>query len=197
MRDCFGNARLVALPGGYGLEAPGLHKPLILRFGGDTPDLSSIAGKIVTYNGHLPTISGNLEEATIEVAELQIADQEISCTPIWAVVIGNLGKAPEANPKGDRVGASIAYADNAWLRLAAYTYFSCTDKFKELEAGKRILVYGCLESYEYKDSDRLQLAIQSFGLVGASNATRKPTVLYSSPSPTTGEDVTVDAFTAA
>ena len=197
MRDCFGTGRLVALPTGYGIEAPGLHRPLALQFDGTVPDLSSTAGRVVTYSGFLPIINGNLEELSLQVSELQVAEETIAPGSAWCVVIGNLGKAPELNPKGDRVGASIAYADNAWLRLTAYPYFSCTDKFKELEAGKRVIVYGALESYTYKDSDRLQLCVQGFGLLSSGGASRKPSVLYSSPNPSHGAVIDTDAFTAA
>lgn len=198
MRDCFGNGTLVALPGGYGITATGLHKPLALVFDdGATPDLSSVVDKPITFVGALPLISGNLEELSLHVVELQVAADDAVITPVFAVVAGNLGKAPELNPKGDRVGASIAYADGAWLRLAAYPYYSCTDKLKEQEAGRAIVVYGTIETYEYKDSDRLQLAVYGFGITGGASTARKPTVLYSKASPSAGAALPTDAFTAA
>lgn len=196
IRDCFGNGLLVATSGGYGIEAVGLHKPLQLTFADDTPDLSSSCGQVITYSGLLPLIKGNLEELSIQAVDIQLSDDP-AITKVWAVVTGNLGKAPEVNPKGDRVGASIAYADNAWLRLTAYAYFSCTDKFKELDAGKRVIVYGALESYTYRDSDRLQLCVQGFGLLSSAGGSRKPSVLYSSPNPSHGEVIDTDAITAA
>lgn len=210
MRDCFGTGRLVSLDGaGYGIEALGLHKPLILTFPHDqpTPDLSHVAGKAILYSGSLPVLgaygglvgqdSRNLERLTLTPIELQAFDDDAPITPCIGVVLGNLGKAPEVNPKGDRVGASLAYADNSWLRLAAYPYYSCTDKLKELEAGKRIVVYGQMESYEYKDADRLQLAVQGFGSIAGTGGARKPTVLYSSPSSSHGEIEVADAFSDA
>lgn len=194
MRDCFGNGRLVATAGGYGIEAVGLHKPMQLTFADSTPDLSSSCGQVITYSGLLPLIKGNLEELSIQPVDLHLSEDP-AITKVWCAIAGNLGKAPEVNPKGDRVGASIAYADGAWLRIAGYPYFACTDKLKEMEQGRQLVVYGAMESYEYKDSDRLQLAVQGFNCIGA-KATRQPTVLFSQASDSHGAELQ-DAFTAA
>ena len=203
MRDCFGDGRVVSLSGGgYGIEALGLHKPLTLlpSMQGVAIDLSSFEGKILSYVGVLEVVDGNLEDLRLHVAELQEPDAALGLpvSPVWTVISGNLGRAPEVNPKGDRVSASIAYASGSWLRLTAYPYYACSDKLKELESGTSITVYGAMETYEYKEKDRLQLAVRGFAQNGNSTGgAKKPTVIFSEASPTLGATLPPDAFTAA
>ncbi len=201
MRDCFGDGRVVQLPsGGYGIEALGIHKPLTLAFeAGAEVDLSTQLGQVLTFVGQLQIVQGNQEDLALDLTELQVGDPAAQISPVWAVFAGNLGKAPEVNPKGDRVGASLAYANGSWLRLAAYPYFASTDQLKNLDGGKSIVAYGTMETYEYKDKDRLQLAVRGFGLsASGGGSAKKPTVLYSR---TSGDAVSTlpadDAFTAA
>lgn len=164
IRDCFGNGRLVAIQDGYGIDATGLHKPLALTFADSTPDLSSCCGQVITYNGLLPLAKGDLEELSIQAENLTIADDTV-ISKVWCAVAGNLDDAPELNPQDNCFDAVIFYANNSKLRLSAYPYFSCTGKFKELEAGQRVTVYGALESYSYYGCDYLKLSVQGFYLL--------------------------------
>ncbi len=202
MRDCFGDGRVASLPdGGYGIEALGLHKPLRLlpSASGATVDLAPFAGKVLSFSGALEVVDGNLEDLRLQIAELHEPAAETPISPVWAVVWGNLGKAPEVNPKGDRVGASLAFASGSWLRLAAYPYYACADRLKQLEAGASITVYGAMETYEYKERDRLQLAVRGFTVNYTANAgAKKPTTIFSEASPSLAAQMPADdAFTAA
>ncbi len=202
MRDCFGDGRVAPLAdgSGYGIEALGLHKPLTLlpSASGATVDLAPFAGKVLSFCGALEVIEGNLEDLRIQLAELHEPAAETPISPAWAVVWGNLGKAPEVNPRGDRVSASIAYATGSWLRLAAYPYYACADRLKAMETGSSITVYGAMETYDYKDKCRLQLAVRGFTPNHLGGGAKKPTTIFSEASASHGDLMPADdAFTAA
>jgi hypothetical protein len=201
MRDCFGDGLVVqaADGNGFGIEALGLHKPLTLlpSASGATVDLAPFTGKILSFSGALELIDGNLEELRIQLAELHQPAADTPMSPVWAVVWGNLGKPPEVNPKGDRVGASLAYASGSWLRLAAYPYYACADRLKEMETGSSITVYGAMETYAYKEKDRLQLAVRGFTPNHLGGGAKKPTTIFSEASASHGAQMPTDAFTLA
>jgi hypothetical protein len=199
MRDCFGDGVVVAIDATtFGINAPGLHKPITLLPSPDgaMPDLTPFVGKVLSYTGILEVVAGNQEDLRLQIIELHEPAVDTAASPVWAVISGNLGKAPEVNPKGDRISASIAYADGAWLRIAAYPYYSCSDTLKQMEAGSAITAFGAMETYTYKDGDRLQLALRGFGQHDFGGS-RKPKVVFSAANPSAGSSMPTDAFTAA
>jgi hypothetical protein len=202
MREVFGDGRVIQLSAGvFGLEAPGLSTPatMLPSTGGVTvPDLTAHLGAVISYTGTLRSTGDNLEVIAIHCADLQIPPVELQPSPMWAVVSGNLGKTPEANPKGDRLTASLAYDKvgdaGSWLRLTAYTYFSISDLFSKLEAGTGIIAYGSLESYDYNGKPRAQLGLRGYQELPRNSAPKAPTSLMASRS---SSDTAPDAFTAA
>lgn len=203
MREVFGDGRIVTLKsGGFGIEAAGLRSPaqmLPSASGAPVPDLSAQVGKVINYTGLLRSGGDNLETLAFHYADLQLPNEdEPAISPMWAVVSGNLGKAPETNPKGDRLSASIAYDKigeaTSWLRISAYTYFSISDLFAGLEGGSGIVAYGALESYDYNGKPRVQLALRGLQLLVRSAAPKPPTVLGSSR---TEADIAPHAFDEA
>lgn len=203
MREVFGDGRVVQHPaGGFAIEAPGLHAPAQLLPGTDgtaVPDLSSLIGQVISYVGILESTGDNLEHARIHGADLQIPAEPIAApSPMWAIVSGNLGKAPEPNPKGDRLTASIAYDKKgeatSWLRLTSYAYFAISDLFRGLEAGTAIEAYGAMESYDYNGKPRLQLAIRGLQLLKSGGSVKTPTSLMAARS---AADIAPHAFDEA
>lgn len=190
MREVFGDGRLVAIGNvGFGLEAPGLKEPALLlpaTNGAPVPDLSAQVGTVISYVGVLAAPTGDLKAAALHCVDLQIPNEEAAPSPMWAVVSGNLGKAPELNPKGDRYTASLAYAkqgdETSWLRITAYSYYSIADLFAGLEAGTGVIVYGAVESYDYNDKPRVQLAMRGLQLLKSSTAAKPPVSLMSARS---------------
>ena len=200
MREVFGDGRIVALKsGGFGIEATGLRTPAQMlpgTNGAPVPDLSQHVGMVIAYTGVLQSPGDNLETLAFHYADLQLPnDEQPAVSPMWAVVSGNLGKAPEANPKGDRLSASIAYDKigdaTSWLRVSAYTYFSISDLFAGLEGGAGLVAYGALESYDYNGKPRVQLALRGLQLLARSAAPKPPTVLGSARSES---DIAAHAF---
>lgn len=189
MREVFGDGRLVAHENGFAIEAPGLGTPaplLASTSGQPVPDLSAVVGQVISFTGVLQSTGENLEQLAIHCADLQIPSTETPVSPVWAVVSGNLGKAPEANPKRDRLTASIAYDKigdaTSWLRVTAYTYFSISDLFSKLEAGSGVICYGALESYDYNGKPRVQLSLRGYQELPRSNAPKPPISLMASRS---------------
>lgn len=184
MREVFGDGRLVSLPaGGFGLEAPGLKEPAQLLPATDgtaVPDLSAQVGSVISYVGVLSAPAGDLTGAALHCVDLQVPNGDTQPSPMWCVVSGNLGKAPELNPKGDRYTASLAYDkqgdDTSWLRITAYSYFSIADLFAGLEAGTALIAYGALETYDYNGKERAQLAVRGLQLLKSGSGAAKPPV---------------------
>lgn len=213
MREVFGDARLVTCPEGFGLEAPGLHRPALLipsTAGASVPDLTDHLNRVVSFVGALEAPGENAEALRVHANELHLApDASTDPSPslCWAVISGNLGRAGETdkaaawNPKKDRVTASLAYATadhgTSWLRISCYAHYASAALLADLPAGAGVICYGAMESYEYNGKPRLQLAIRSFQLRAASTSTRAtPITLMSSRS---SADIApqADAFTAA
>jgi hypothetical protein len=201
MREVFGDGRVVQAAGGIALEAPGLSSPALLlpsTAGMPVPDLTAHLGAVISYTGVLHSSGDNLEAVAIHCSDLQIPPVELQPSPMWAVISGNLGKAPETNPKGDRLTASLAYDKTgdatSWLRITAYTYFSISDLFSKLEAGAAIITYGSLESYDYNGKARAQLGLRGYQELPRHSAPKAPTSLMASRS---SSDTAPDAFTAA
>ena len=172
MREVFGDGRLVKVDSGFAIEAVGLHHPALLLAATDgtpVPDLTSLVGQVISYVGVLQSTGENQEAIAIHAADLQNPPIEVPVSPMWCVISGNLGKAPEANPKGDRVVSSIAYDKigdaTSWLRLTSYAYSSITDLFRELEAGTSLIAYGSLESYDYNGKPRAQANLRGLQLL--------------------------------
>lgn len=173
MREVFGDGRLVAHPaGGFAIEAHGLKEPAQLLHATDgtaVPDLSAQVGTVVSYVGALHAPAGDLNTAALHLVDLQVSAAEAPVSPMWAVISGNLGKAPELNPKKDRYTASLALItpgdDTAWLRVTAYSYFSIADLFAGLEAGTSLIAYGAIETYDYNDKPRAQLGLRGLQLI--------------------------------
>jgi hypothetical protein len=200
MREVFGDGRVVAAKdGGFAIEAPGLHAPALLlpaTNGSPVPDMAPYLDKVISYTGLLRSSGENLESVAIHFSDLHGAGEaELLPSPMWAVVSGNLGKAPEANPKGDRIVASIVYDKvgeaASWLRISAYSYFSISDLFAGLEGGTGVVAYGALESYEYNGKPRLQLALRGLQLLTRSSGPKPPTVIGSARS---AADIAAHAF---
>lgn len=199
MREVFGDGRVVAHKnGGFAIEAPGLSTPALFlpsTAGLPVPDLTPYLGQVISFTGLLQSIGDNLETLAFHCADLQIPTTELAPSPVWAVVSGNLGKAPETNPKGDRLTASIAYDKvgeaASWLRITSYTYVSISDLFTKLEAGHGIIAYGALESYDYNGKPRVQLSLRGYQDLPRSNAPKPPTSLMASRS---ASDTAAHAF---
>ena len=201
MREVFGDGRLVKVDGGFGIEAVGLNTPALLlpsAAGAPVPDLTAEIGSVLSYTGLLRSSGDNLETISIHFAEILQPQAETPVSPMWAVVSGNLGKAPELNPNKDRVVASIAYDKvsdaTSWLRISAYRYFGISDLFSAQESGTAIVAFGALESYDYKDKPRAQLALRGFQLLSKSSAPKAPISLASSRS---AADIAPHAFDEA
>jgi hypothetical protein len=157
---------------GYAIEAVGLHHPALLLAATDgtpVPNLTSLVGQVISYVGVLQSTGENQEAIAIHAADLQNPPIEVPVSPMWCVISGNLGKAPEANPKGDRIVSSIAYDKigdaTSWLRLTSYSYSSITDLFRELDAGASLIAYGSLESYDYNGKPRAQANLRGLQLL--------------------------------
>ena len=215
MREVFGDVRLVRLGEGYGVEAVGLHRPTPLTSladGSPLPDFSALVGRVLNLTGVIVATPGNIETLDLLVADLHDSAPGLTQpSPLYSVVTGNLGKTPETNPRDDRLTASLALqhtGDEAcWLRLTSYRYRAVSDLFTNLTAGALICAYGSMESYDYKDRERLQLNLNGFGAMripGASaerptsyararNADDAACVTANAP----GVGGAVDAFTAA
>lgn len=200
MRSVFGYGRVVALDGGgWGLECLGLHRPM--QVVGDY-DLSAHAGAVIAFQGELPIVSGNLELPMIDPFDLNKPQEECPITAVTAVVGGNLGSAPAINPKGDRISGSIAYdkpvgtEQTSWLRIAAYAYFSAADCLAQLDQGSSVIAFGQLESYVYKNEDRLQLNLLGLQRRYISSAPKPPENILKRDASASLEPP-VDAFTGA
>ena len=184
MREVFGDGRVVAHPaGGFGLEAPGLKEPALLlpsTNGTVVPDLTAQIGTVISYVGVLSAPTGDLSSAALHCVDLQLPTTDPAPSPMWAVVSGNLGKAPELNPKKDRYTASLAYHkqgdETSWLRVTAYSYYSIADLFSTLEPGTGLIAYGAIETYTYNDKERLQLALRGMQLLRSGLAAPKPPI---------------------
>lgn len=172
MREVFGDGRLVKQANGFAIEAPGLHTPALLLAdidGTPLPDLAAHEGKVISYTGLLQSTGDNQECVALHPTDIQLPVAEATPSPMWCMISGNLGKAPEPNPKGDRIVASLAYdkvaAASSWLRITAYTYFSIAELFAIQETGASLIAYGTLESYDYNGKSRAQLSMRGFQLL--------------------------------
>jgi len=189
MREVFGDGRLVKVDGGFGIEAVGLSAPALLLPGSEgspVPDLTPQLGEVLSYTGLLRSSGDNLETISIHFAEILKPQTDTPISPMWAMVSGNLGKAPELNPNKDRIVASIAYDKvgdaTSWLRISAYSYLGISNIFATLESGAALIAYGAIESYDYKDKPRAQLALRGYQLLGKSSAPKAPISLASARS---------------
>ena len=189
MREVFGDGRLVKVDGGFGIEAVGLSAPALLLPGTEgsaVPDLTPQVGDVLSYTGLLRSAGDNLETVAIHFAEILESQANTPVSPMWAMVSGNLGKAPELNPSKDRVVASIAYDKvgdaTSWLRISAYSYLGISNIFATLESGTALIAYGAIESYDYKDKPRAQLALRGYQLLAKNAAPKAPVSLASARS---------------
>jgi hypothetical protein len=189
MREVFGDGRLVMAERGFAIEAVGLGAPALLLDAADgspVPDLAPQLGKVLSYTGLLRSTGDNLEYVAFHFAEILEPQIETPVSPMWAMVSGNLGKAPELNPSKDRIVASIAYdkiGDAAsWLRISAYSYLGISNIFANLESGSALIAYGAIESYDYKDKPRAQLALRGYQLLKAGSGPKAPLSLASARS---------------
>lgn len=187
MRLVFGTAPLVTLTNGFGLSAPGLHEPALLLpslGNAPVPDLTSHLGALIEFTAQLVAPAENITHLGLHFIDLRLAPEGSSATPLKAVVSGNLGKAPEINPKGDRVSASLAYAgsgDNtSWLRLTAHKAYAIADQFAAREKGVTLLAVGTLESYVYNEKPNVQLVLDAFEQVAFGSGYKPPVSLASS-----------------
>jgi hypothetical protein len=181
MRIVVGDARLVATPTGYALEAPGLQYPaaLIATAAGDPlPDLSAAVGQICNFSGLLQTPGANLNLLALLVTDLNLPQQPLAAPgPLYATVSGRLGKQPEANRASspDWYSGSLCYDSpedrnkaSSWIRIQCRTYFSIADRFIELETGALISATGPLESWQTAEGKhRCALSLRGFDRSGA------------------------------
>lgn len=213
MRLVHGHARLVAIPGGYGIEAQGLQYPARLTGlanGAALPDLSASAGKVCDFSGILATQVGNLTELALLVTDLSVPQQVLENTSfLMAAVSGRLGKAAEPNREAnpDWYTAHICYrngpdreTNGSWLRITSRTYASVTDPFTSLETGAKITAVGLLESWLTSDGSKPRCSLSLRGLERSSErsfaaSTAPSQSLVSSAASITAEPE--DAFVAA
>lgn len=189
MREVFGDGRLVKVDSGFAIEAVGLSAPALLLPASDgsaVPDLTPQVGEVLSYTGLLRSTGDNLETIAIHFAEILKPQAETPVSPMWAMVSGNLGKAPELNPGKDRVVGSIAYDKvgdaTSWLRISAYSYLGISNIFSTLESGTALIAYGAIESYDYKDKPRAQLALRGYQLLSKTSGPKAPISLASARS---------------
>jgi len=214
MRECFGFGKIVRTDAGWGATFDGITAgPVDLLpslAGAPVPDFNAYEGKVLQLVGSLDTnASRHLNGAgTIQSAGLNLSDvllEPEGNTSSWhsshlhCAVAGNIGKAPEANPSGDRLNVSLALSgapqgSSNWINLTAYQYLSVCDQLRGLETGARITAFGTIETYIYKERPRLQLALLAIGLLPKSEARSQPVSLMSSRPALSAE---ADAFVSA
>lgn len=220
MRLVFGHAKLLAIPGGFGLEALGLAVPARLKGlanGSALPDLTASAGQIVDFSGLLDAPVGNMAEPTLLVSDLAVPQHALATTtPLLVTVSGRIGKTPEPNRKEnpDWFSASICYqngpnrdVNGSWIRLTARSFASVADAFQTLESGTKITASGFLESWLTENKQaRCGISLRGMersNVVSYAAATAPAQTLITAAAPTTAEDFDgplaepEDAFTAA
>jgi hypothetical protein len=213
MRLVQGHARLVAITGGYAIEAKGLQYPARLSglaSGAPLPDLSASAGVICDFSGILTTPVGNINELSLLVTDLSVPQQTLSDTGhLLAVVSGRIGKPAEPNREAnpDWYTAHLCYANGpdrdtngSWLRITSRTYASVTDPFTTLETGAKITAAGFLETWLTSDASKPRCALSLRGLERTADrsfaaATAPSQSLVTSAAPIEAEPD--DAFVAA
>jgi hypothetical protein len=183
MREVFGDGRLVQHNGGLAVEALNLQEPALLlpsTSGMAVPDLSEHLGKVIHYIGVLAAFGGNIDGAAFHSADIQLPAADVPVSPMWAVISGNLGKAPELNPSKDRWGSSLAYHKDgdttSWIKVIAYKDYSIRPLFEKLGAGTGMIAYGAFETYTYNDKPNLQLALRGLQLLKPAGSTAKAPV---------------------
>lgn len=216
MRECFGFGKIVRTEAGWGAAFDGVTAgPVDLLpslAGAPVPDFNAYEGKVLQLVGALDTsaqryISG---ASTIQTAGLCLSDVLLEPEGLpspWhpshlhCAVAGNIGKAPEANPSGDRLNVSLALSgagngsgSGSWINLTAYQYLSVCDQLRSLETGARITAFGTIETYIYRERPRLQLALLAIALLPKSEARPQPISLMSSRPALSAE---ADAFVSA
>jgi hypothetical protein len=174
MRLVFGDGLLVLHDNQPCLQFIGLQTPATILpslTGQAVPDLSAYVGKVLHFSGELEAPGENLELPRFHWSEFRVAPDGYPHGCATAVVTGNLGKAPEANPKADRFTASLAFHSvlkvSSWVRLTALSDYGFCPFFEKLEAGVRMLAAGVVESYTSQQGNaRLQVNLRSFQMLG-------------------------------
>jgi hypothetical protein len=178
MRLVFGRGTLVTTPLGFGLEVPRLHVPALILpslAGASVPDLTSHLGQIIGITGQLSAPGDNISGLSIHFNDITSSTQEAAPQPLCGVVSGNLGKAAEENPKGDRVSASLAYHTNrdtdatSWLRITALRASAISGVFEQQEKGTALICVGEYESYLYNKKPNLHLWLTTFEVQSTSS----------------------------
>lgn len=215
MRECFGFGKIVRTDAGWGATFTGTATPVDLLpslAGAPVPDFSTLDGKVLQLVGCLdasPERFGGGTSTTVQTAGLRLSDVLLEpenlpspwqMSHLHCAVAGNIGKAPEANPTGDRLNASMAFvrlADggSAWINLTAYEYLSVCDQLRSLESGARITAFGTIETYTYNGRPKLQLALLAIGLLPKAEARPQPVSLMASRPALSAEGA--DAFVSA
>lgn len=214
MRLVHGHARLIAVPGGFALEATGLQYPARLAGlanGAALPDLSASVGQVCDFSGLLTAPVGNLNDLSFLVTDLSVPQQPLEAPSfLMATISGRLGKTAEPNRETnpDWYTAHICYkngpdrdTNGSWMRITSRTYASVTDPFTTLETGAKITVVGLLEAWLTSDGAKPRCALSLRGLERSAErsfaATTAPSQSLVSSAASIDEAVADDAFVAA
>lgn len=190
MHEVFGDVVLHRLDGGQiEIQAKALQVPPLLlppASGAPLPEIPDAFLDVpVCFIGLLPTAAafttdGNIAKPCIHFQDAWFDSSIKLDSPsfLYASAIGNLGGKAETNPAGDRLSASLAINDasgaTAWLSLQGYSHISASAQLAQLEKGDRVSVYGHLETFRYKNTDRTRLSVR--GLQRVTSGGGKPQV---------------------
>jgi len=201
MREVFGDVTL-RLTGDdlLAAEAPGLHVPAPLVLTRDGLEaLRPHVDQVVQLNALLPELEGSLNSLILEPVDIQLPVEPREPSRLWAVVVGNLGAAPEQLSSGT-VRGSLYYTrplrdsgkKGAILRLTADAPSTLCDVLAAMEEGARLTAAGSLRSFDYTSSDgvpRTMVTLELRALQEIKSAFKPNTSLLSSrtPTPTNGQ----------
>jgi hypothetical protein len=213
VREVTGDVKLVAIGKNFAIEAPGLHKPALLLpqiDGTPLPDLTPYVGQTIYLTAALEAFKdhSSINELRLHPLELypsfEIGGAPPPPGPLFGVITGRLGSAPESNKGGDYFNASLAYhsvpgaeRSASWIKLTARSYTSIVDLFSQLEAGAAIVTYGQIETYATSENkDRAQLVVRGFSRLSVGSPVQKPTNVLISNRAAAGDDAIPDSALA-
>jgi single-stranded DNA-binding protein len=172
VREVFGNIRLLRgeTPGSLLIEAEGLAIPAVLEpLGADgvTPitPLEALVGKVIQFNGVLAPIPGTVGVLRVQATDVQQPPTEITLSPLWCAVVGNIGSDAQPGRRKDRITASLCFHSrtnrtsngngvetdtSSWLRIQAQEASAFAPVLARQTKGTRLLACGNLESYTYR-----------------------------------------------
>jgi hypothetical protein len=163
MREVFGDVTLRLIGDNLlAAEAPGLHvpAPLVLVSREAMAALLPHVDQVVQLNALLPELEGSLNSLSLEPVDIQLPVEPREPSRLWAVVVGNLGAAPEQLSSGT-VRGSLYYTrplkdsgkKGAILRLTADAPSTLCEVLAAMEEGTRLTAAGSLRSFDYTSSD--------------------------------------------